>query len=346
MERRGSSPVAPHTHPAAAAVAGRDARPCADDGSPRVLETRRPSRAAASRSADAKVVVSGGRGVGSAGGVRRSSRSSPACSAARSAARASSRAPAGARTPTRSGRPARRSRADLYVACGISGATQHIAGAKGAKKILAINTDPEAPIFASADYAVIGDLHEIVPAISAELRKVQGVIARPSPLALLLRRSSAASSFARRARFLVGLVRAGKPNDRAGDVPAAGAATRSTIVLGQRKLLQRLVPGADARVHLLGLPRPVPDDRDGDDRRSRQAREFPWLGGQAWFALLVDLFVVLVLIGVLAALVHPQGLARAIPRLHLGEADLILSLIAGVVTTLLFLARGRTLRKP
>ena len=63
---------------------------------------------------------------------------------------------------------------DIYIACGISGATQHMAGCKGAKAILAVNTDPEAPILASADYAVIGDLHEVVPAISAELRKARG----------------------------------------------------------------------------------------------------------------------------------------------------------------------------
>jgi electron transfer flavoprotein alpha subunit len=63
---------------------------------------------------------------------------------------------------------------DIYLACGISGATQHMAGCKGAKAILAVNTDPEAPILASADYAVIGDLHEVVPAISAELRKARG----------------------------------------------------------------------------------------------------------------------------------------------------------------------------
>jgi len=60
---------------------------------------------------------------------------------------------------------------DLYVACGISGAIQHIVGCKAAKRILVINKDQSAPIVARADWAVIGDLHEIVPAIVAELRK-------------------------------------------------------------------------------------------------------------------------------------------------------------------------------
>jgi electron transfer flavoprotein alpha subunit len=63
---------------------------------------------------------------------------------------------------------------DLYIPCGISGATQHMAGCKGAKKLLAINSDPEAPIMATADYAVIGDVGEVVPAITAELRRVTG----------------------------------------------------------------------------------------------------------------------------------------------------------------------------
>jgi electron transfer flavoprotein alpha subunit len=62
---------------------------------------------------------------------------------------------------------------DVYIACGISGATQHIAGCKGAKTIVAINDDAGAPMLAHADYAVIGDLHAIVPAISAELRRVR-----------------------------------------------------------------------------------------------------------------------------------------------------------------------------
>jgi electron transfer flavoprotein alpha subunit len=59
---------------------------------------------------------------------------------------------------------------DVYVACGISGAVQHMVGCKGAKTLLAINTDPEAAIIGKADWAVIGDLHEVVPAINEAIR--------------------------------------------------------------------------------------------------------------------------------------------------------------------------------
>jgi electron transfer flavoprotein alpha subunit len=63
---------------------------------------------------------------------------------------------------------------DLYIACGISGAIQHWVGMMASKTILAINTDNESPMVAKADYAVVGDLHEIVPAIVAEVRRRQG----------------------------------------------------------------------------------------------------------------------------------------------------------------------------
>jgi len=64
---------------------------------------------------------------------------------------------------------------DIYIPCGISGAIQHWAGCSSAKTILAINTDPEAPMVTRAHYAVIGDLHEIVPAINDEiLRRRRG----------------------------------------------------------------------------------------------------------------------------------------------------------------------------
>jgi electron transfer flavoprotein alpha subunit len=62
----------------------------------------------------------------------------------------------------------------LYIACGISGAVQHWAGAKSSKHVLAINADPEANMVTQADFAVIGDLHEVVPAIIAEIERVRG----------------------------------------------------------------------------------------------------------------------------------------------------------------------------
>jgi electron transfer flavoprotein alpha subunit len=61
---------------------------------------------------------------------------------------------------------------DLYIACGISGAIQHMVGCRAAKHILAINTDLEAPIVAQADYAVIGDVRTVVSAVVAEIRKL------------------------------------------------------------------------------------------------------------------------------------------------------------------------------
>jgi electron transfer flavoprotein alpha subunit len=123
--------------------------------------------------AEAKVVVSGGRGVGSAEGFGILEELAEQLDAAVGCSRVVTSA--GWRPHTdQVGQTGTKVSPDLYIACGISGATQHIAGCKGAKKILAINSDAEAPILMSADYAVIGDLTEIVPAITAELRKARG----------------------------------------------------------------------------------------------------------------------------------------------------------------------------
>jgi electron transfer flavoprotein alpha subunit len=119
---------------------------------------------------DARVVVGGGRGVGSG----------EAFAALEELAGLLGGAVGGSRVVTSAGwRPHSdqigqtgvRIAPELYVACGISGAIQHIVGCKAARRILAINTDPDAPIMGVADYAVIGDLHQVVPAISAEIRR-------------------------------------------------------------------------------------------------------------------------------------------------------------------------------
>ena len=285
--------------------------------------------------AEAKVVVSGGRGVGSADGFGILEELAGLLDAAVGCSRVVTSA--GWRPHTdQVGQTGTKVSPDLYIACGISGATQHIAGCKGAKKILAINSDAEAPILASADYAVIGDLTEIVPAITAELRKARSLIAvLVGALALALALAVSGFLFARRARLLVGLVRMGKPADRSGDLPQR-ARNEAEIVLGQRKLLQRLVPGLIHAAIFWGFLVLFPTILIAMIGAVSRDATLPWLGHQGWFALLVDVFAVLVLAGVIgAALIRKVQRPARFEGSHLGEADLILALIAGIVTTLL-----------
>ena len=139
----------------------------------RVAERVLPDTGGKISLADAKVVVSGGRGVGSSEGFGILEELAALLGGAVGCSRVVTSA--GWRPHAdQVGQTGTKVSPDLYIACGISGATQHIAGCKGAKALLAINDDPEATIFAHADYAVIGNLHEVVPAITAELRKVRG----------------------------------------------------------------------------------------------------------------------------------------------------------------------------
>ena len=172
--------VAPHTVAAAPAASPAQATvaeftPALSDAdlAVRVSETTQTAAGGGVSLADAKVVVSGGRGTGSAEGFA----PIEALAAALGGAVGCSRAVtiAGWRPHTdQVGQTGTKIAPEIYIPCGISGATQHMAGCKGAKRILAINTDPDAPIVANADYAVIGDLHEVVPAITAAIAKARG----------------------------------------------------------------------------------------------------------------------------------------------------------------------------
>lgn len=130
----------------------------------------RVERAAGVTLATAPVVVGGGRGVGSPDGFGPLEELAGLLGGVVGCSRAVTNN--GWRSHTdQVGQTGTRIAPDLYFACGISGAIQHWVGAMASKKILAINTDREANMVTKADYAVIGDLHQVIPAISAEIRR-------------------------------------------------------------------------------------------------------------------------------------------------------------------------------
>ena len=148
--------------------------PALSDREFRVVVTDRVDKPAGKVSlAQARVVVGGGRGVGSAEGFAPLEALAAMLGGAVGCSRAVTSA--GWRPHTdQIGQTGVRIAPDLYIACGISGATQHIVGCKGAKHILVVNTDPEAPILARADYAVNGDARQVIPALLDEIRRARG----------------------------------------------------------------------------------------------------------------------------------------------------------------------------